>query len=52
MNDINVMLELGASDGHKITFEDFYFVMTNQKLEKKDFDKYKGPVIKIDLLNN
>ena len=33
MNDINAILELGASDGHKITFEDFFFVMTNQKLE-------------------
>jgi len=29
MNDINAILELGASDGHKISFEDFYFVMTN-----------------------
>ena len=52
MNDINTLLELGASDGHKITFEDFYFVMTNQKLERKDFDKYKGPILKPDEINN
>lgn len=52
INDINIILELGASDGHKITFEDFFFVMTNQKLEWKDFDKYKGPILKPEEINN
>ena len=34
--DAQQILDIGASDGLKITFEDFYTIMTNQKLEKKE----------------
>ena len=44
IDEVDRMIELGSSDGKKITFEDFYFVMTNQKLEQRDAIKAQGAI--------
>jgi hypothetical protein len=50
MEEVHNLIDLGASDGEKITFEDFYFVMTNQKLKRKGKHEKTGPIVTEELM--
>ena len=46
MQDIEDMIQKGASDKKRITFADWYFTMTNRRLEVADQAKVQTAVYK------